>query len=132
MTAVRDLIILEVVKKVIIVNEDRDFCRTYKESFEKAGLEVEVCYDGKIGLAQVLSQRPGAVVLGIMLPTLNGFDVLRVLREKETTKDTPVFICSKLGGEEIKELKQLGATAFFPKAESTPQILLEEIKKVLA
>lgn len=118
-------------EKIIVVNEDRDFCRTYKEAFQVAGYEVEVCYDGKVGLTRVLSQRPAAVILGIMLPTLNGFDVLQVLRERETTKKIPVFVCSKLSGEEIKELEYLGATGFFPKATCTPQILLKRIKELL-
>lgn len=118
-------------KKIIVVNEDRDFCRTYQEALEKAGYQVEVCYDGKVGLTRVLSQRPEVVILGIMLPTLNGLDVLRVLRERETTKETPVLVCSKLSGEEIKELEYLGATAFFPKATCTPQILLDKIQELI-
>lgn len=121
----------KLVKKVILVNEDRDFCRTYKEALQKGGYRVEVCYDGKVGLTRILSQRPQAVILGIMLPTLNGLDVLRVLRERETTEKTPVLVCSKLSGEEIKELEYLGATAFFPKAICTPQILLAKIKELI-
>lgn len=124
-------IILKSMDKVIIVNEDREFCQSYKKALEKGGFEVEVCFDGKVGLTRVLSQRPKIVILGIMLPTMNGFDVLEVLKKKETTKEIPVIVCSKLKGEEIEELKHLGASAFFPKSTCTPKILLEKIRELI-
>lgn len=116
--------------KIIIINEDREFCQTYKEALEEVGFEVEVCFDGKVGLTHVLALRPKVVILGIMLPTMNGFDVLEVLKEKETTKEIPVIVCSKLSGEEIEEVKSLGASAFFHKSTCTPEILLKKIREL--
>lgn len=118
--------------KVIIINEDRDFCQTYKEALQKAGYQVEVYFDGKVGLTHTLAQRPKLVILGIMLPTMNGFDVLKVLKEKETTKEIPVIVCSKLSGEEVEELKHLGASAFFLKSTCTPEIVLKKIRELVA
>lgn len=118
-------------ERIIIINEDRDFCETYRKVLQKAGYQVEVYFDGKVGLTHALTKRPKVVILGIMLPTLNGLDVLRVLKEKETTKEVPVIVCSKLSGEEVEELKHLGASAFFQKPNCTPKILLKKIQELI-
>ena len=118
--------------KIIIINEDRGFCQTYKQALEIAGFEVEVYFDGKVGLTYTLSQLPKVVILGIMLPTMNGFDVLKVLKEKTTTKEIPVVVCSKLSGEEIRELEELGISAFFSKSMCTPKIVLKKIRELVA
>jgi len=120
------------VDKIIIINEDRDFCKIYQRALQKAGYQIEVYFDGKDGLTHALAQRPKLIILGIMLPTMNGFDVLEVLKRKETTKEIPVVVVSKLSGEEIEDLKHLGASAFFPKSTCTPEILLKKIKELLS
>lgn len=118
-------------KRIILINEDRDFCRIYKEKLEEEGFAVETFYDGKIGLTHILAQRPHLVILGLMLPTLNGFDVLEVLRQKETTKNIPVIVCSKLQGEELEELEDFSVAAFFPKTTCTPEKLAAKVRELL-
>lgn len=120
--------------KVIIVNEDQAFCKKYQKVLEREGFEVEVFYDGKVGLTHTLATRPQLVILGLMLPTMNGFDVLKVLKEKETTRKIPVVVCSHLvtdGSEEASEAQVLGACAVFPKSTCTPKVLLRKVRHLL-
>lgn len=115
----------------MIVNEDWDFCQRYRKVLQKEGFLVETFLDGKVGLTHILAQKPELVILGLMLPTLNGFDILRVLREKETTKKIPVIVCSRLQGEELEELEDFSVVAFFHKSTCTPEILLEKVRELL-
>jgi DNA-binding response OmpR family regulator len=67
--------------RVVIINEDQTFCQEYQKALRKEGFEVEVYYDGKVGLTHVLVAHPEVIILGLMLPTMNGFDVLEVLKK---------------------------------------------------
>lgn len=116
---------------MVIINEDQTFCQKYQRALEGEGFEVEVYFDGKLGLTHVLSTVPKIIILGLMLPTMNGFDVLKVLREKETTRDIPVIVCSSLRGEEIEDLRGLNVSAFFPKTSCTPKLVIKKIRSLL-
>jgi DNA-binding response OmpR family regulator len=117
--------------KVVIINEDPNFCRQYQRALEKEGFEVEVYYDGKVGLTHVLVAHPEVIILGLMLPTMNGFDVLEVLKKKETTCKIPVIICSNLTGDEIQDLKDFKVSAFFPRTNCTPKMIIEKVRSLL-
>lgn len=121
-------------KKILIVNEDATFIEVYTKVLEKAGFEVNSTQDGKNGLNQIMGEKPDLVLLGIMLPTMNGFDILKVVKEKEATRDIPILVCSHLtspGSPEEEEAWEMNATAVFYKAACTPEIILEAVRKAL-
>lgn len=118
----------------MIINEDTTFINVYAQGLRNAGFEVEACRDGKSGLARVFSSKPDLILLGLMLPIMNGFDVLKVLKEKKTTRPIPVLVCSHLtasGTLEEAEATAMGATAVFYKAACTPEMIVEAAKKAL-
>lgn len=115
-------------KRIFIVNDDQTFIEVYEKAFVQAGFEVGSAMDGKSGLTRILTTKPDIVLLGLMLPIMNGFDVLKVLRERETTKDLPVLICSHLvapGSPEESEAKNMGATKIFYKGACTPEMVIK-------
>jgi CheY-like chemotaxis protein len=121
-------------KKILIVNEDATFIEVYTEILEKAGFEVDSVQNGKSGLNRIMKEKPDLVLLGIILPTMNGFDILKVVKEKETTRNIPILVCSHLtspGSPEEEEAKEMNATAVFYKAACTPEIILEAARKAL-
>ena len=94
-------------------------------------MEAEV--DGAEGLVKANDFRPHLILLDIMLPKLNGLDLLRTIKTKPETKDIPVILLTNLGQESvIKEGFTLGAEGYLIKSAYTPSQIIEEVKNFLA
>ena len=79
-------------KKVLLVDDDVDFCEATKLLLESKGYEVVMAYDGKEGLKKVRSESPDLVILDVMMPEMNGYDVCVVLKADDKLKNIPVIL----------------------------------------
>ncbi|HZR25399.1 MAG TPA: response regulator transcription factor [Vicinamibacterales bacterium] len=106
---------------LLIVDDDVKLCRLVKEYLEPLGYVVDAVHDGVEGLAQAKSGRYGAVILDVMLPKMNGLEVLQALRRESAV---PVLMLTALGDEadRIAGL-ELGADDYLPKTFSTRELL---------
>jgi len=107
--------------KVLIVDDDRKLCRLIRDYLEPLGYEVSAAYTGPEGLEVALRDSFSAVILDVMLPGLNGFDVLRRLREKS---GVPVLMLTGRGEEADRIVGlEMGADDYLPKTFSTRELL---------
>lgn len=118
-------------KRILLIEDDKSLCRLYKIVLNDAGILMDESHDGKTGLTKALHGDYDLIVLDLMLPIMNGFDVLKILREKNHTKNLPIIILTNLSGPEIEEVKEWHVSAFILKASATPVQLVEQIKNVL-
>src|SRR5437016_6224807 len=81
-------------KKMLIIEDDQIVGSIYLRKFQVEGFQVELALDGEAGLAATLKSRPDVVILDLMLPRLNGVEVLKKLRAEPTTRDLPVVVLS--------------------------------------
>ncbi len=79
-------------KKVLLVDDDVDFCEAAKLLLDSKGYEVVLAHDGKEGLEKVRAENPELVILDVMMPEMNGYDVCVVLKADPEFKDTPVIL----------------------------------------
>lgn len=118
--------------RILIIEDDYFMRDLYARELAKAGYQVSTAADGAEGLVEASKLKPNLILLDIMLPKLNGLDLLRTLKSKEETRDIPVLLLTNLGQESvIKEGFQLGAEGYFIKTAYTPAQMIEEIKKHL-
>ena len=118
--------------KVLIVDDDPSLGTTYKMALELADLEVAVAKSGKEGLEKAKQQMPSVMVVDIMMPNMNGKELLKKLKEDPVTADIPVVICTSLVEElEKKEFMSLGAVDYLVKTDTDPDKLASVIKKIL-
>ncbi|MGD0128874.1 MAG: response regulator transcription factor [Terriglobia bacterium] len=107
--------------KVLIVDDDRKLCRLIRDYLEPLGYEVSAAYTGPEGLEVALHDSFSAVILDVMLPGMNGFDVLRRLREKSRV---PVLMLTGRGEEADRIVGlEMGADDYLPKTFSTRELL---------
>lgn len=119
-------------KKIIIVEDENFLVDMYKLKFEQAGFDVLTAENGKRGLELSLKEKPDLILLDIVLPEMDGFEVLAELKKNKQTKDIPVLIFSNLGQkEEIEKGIKLGADAYVVKANYTPEQLIKHVKKLI-
>ncbi len=117
----------------ILLIEDEDYIRDlYKRQLDLAGLATDGFNNGTDGLAALATGKYTLVLLDIMLPDINGLEILKKIKADEQTKGIPVILLTNLGQDSIiKEGFQLGAEGYLVKAAYTPNQIVEEIKNLL-
>ncbi len=119
-------------KKMLLVEDDITLRDLYAARFSMENYELEVATDGEAGLAKAQEMLPDVVLLDLRIPKLNGFEVLRRLKENPKTKKIPVIILTALSGDEDRrKCLEAGAAAFLTKAETMPKEVLAHVQKVI-
>ncbi|OQA39671.1 MAG: Transcriptional regulatory protein AfsQ1 [Parcubacteria group bacterium ADurb.Bin316] len=117
-------------KKILIIEDERGLAEMYKLKFEKEGYIVLIAGDGESGIKIAREELPDLVLLDIVMPGLDGFDVLRTLRSDYRTENLKIFVFSNLGqDDEIERGLQEGADKYLIKANLTPGQLLQKIEE---
>jgi DNA-binding response OmpR family regulator len=117
----------------ILVIEDEQFLRNLiSEKLRHEGYAVRAAIDGEDGLRMAREAPPALILLDLLLPGIDGFEVLRRLKKDRESAGVPVLVLSNLGQrEDIDRAMALGAEGFLIKANFTPGQVVEKIKGVL-
>ncbi len=117
-------------KKILLIEDDNFLVEMYKIKFEKEGYKVATALNGDEGINQARKEKPDLILLDLVLPEKDGYEVLEVLKKDEQTKAIPVIILSNLGQNgEVKKGKEKGAEDYLIKANFTPRQLMDKVKK---
>lgn len=115
-------------KKILIVDDDENICEVIKMYLENSGYDTRVCYDGKDVMSEFLDFKPDLVILDIMLPHVDGLDVLKNIRKEY---ETPIIMLTAKGETFDKVLAlELGADDYVVKP-FEPKELIARVKAVL-
>ena len=115
-------------KRLLLIEDEEFISFLYKRQFEIAGYEVETAKDGLSGLSSIQQNQYDLVLLDIMLPGMNGIDVLKAAKSTESTKSTPIIMLTNLTQEDVmKKAKDLGASDYWIKSENDPHKIIMRI-----
>jgi two-component system response regulator CpxR len=116
------------VERILVIDDDIELCALVTEYLRPEGFQVDTAHDGRTGLARALSGEHLLVVLDVMLPALNGFDVLRKIRD---TSRIPVLLLTARG-EDVDRIVglEIGADDYLPKP-FNPRELVARIRAIL-
>jgi len=118
--------------KIAIVEDDLAIAQMYRMKFEAEGYHVDIAENGKLGLALCQQLKPDLVLLDLMMPEMNGDEMLEKMRATDWGKDIKVIILTNVGQQEAPDkLKSLDVKAFIVKAEMTPKQVAELAKQQL-
>lgn len=118
------------VKKILIVDDERDFVELMKMRLESAGFTVVCAHNGAEALNKTLKEKPDLIVLDIAMPEVDGYTFVKRLRERENLRDIPVIIVTAYG-DKMKDLfAQEGIIDYLMKPFET-KTLLERIGNIL-
>ncbi len=114
---------------ILLVEDDRFISRAYKDGLEQSGFEVETATNGVEGMEQVRQRAPHLILLDLIMPEKDGFEMLAELKIDKDLKRIPVIILSNLGqSTDIQKAKDLGAVDYLVKADSSMQEVIEKVK----
>jgi two-component system alkaline phosphatase synthesis response regulator PhoP len=125
-------------KLIFFIEDDLPTIEVYKISLESAGFEVQVIESGNKAVEEIKKiaeegdKKPDLVLLDLILPDINGIEVLKEIRKLEETKDIPVFILTNYSDKKLQKAGfDLKSEKFLLKTDYRPQKLAELVKKRL-
>lgn len=118
--------------KILIIEDDPFLSEMYAVKFSQANFEVEVAIDGKEGMQKINENKPDLILLDIILPKMDGFEVLEKVKTDPQTKKIPVVLLTNLGQRsEVEKGLALGADEYIIKAHYTPTAVVAKVKEIL-
>jgi len=119
-------------KSILLVDDDLTLREMYSERLKAEGFSVETAKDGEEALQKAADLHPNVILLDVMMPKINGLDVLKKLREQDDTKDTAVIVLTALIQDREKmESITRGADDYIVKSETMPGEVIQKIHDVL-
>lgn len=117
-------------KKILIVEDDQFLLEMYSAKLKGSGFLVEIAQNGEQALSHIKEFNPDLILLDIVIPKMDGFEVLRQIRENPANKGIKVIVLSNLGQQsEVERGMSLGADDYFIKAHFTPSEIVHRINK---
>lgn len=127
----RESVLIKYMKQILLVEDDPFLIDIYTTKFKEMGFVIEVAQDGSQAMRKIAEKKIDLVLLDIVLPHVDGWEILKKIREEPGLKDLKVVILSNLGQQsEVDKAFSLGATKYLIKAHYTPSEVVEEIKKI--
>lgn len=119
--------------RIALIEDDAGISLMYATKLKLEGYEVETAADGETGLALILSQRPDVILLDIMMPTMNGSELMAKLSQYPEAAKSKVIVLTNIGSNAAEEdMKKFGAVDYITKAETTPEKVAEKVKALLS
>jgi len=119
-------------KKILFVEDEAALQKTFGDILKQEGYEMLSALDGQKGLELAKSEKPDLILLDLVLPKMHGFEVLKSLKEDETTKDIPIIVLTNLEAMgDVEKALEMGATTYLVKASYSLEEVVQKIKKAL-
>lgn len=115
--------------QVLIIEDDKFLCKIYATKLKKEGISVDFALNGEEGLKKVEAEKPELILLDLIMPKLDGFQVLEALQKDAKLKKITVIVLSNLGqGADIDRAKKLGAKDYIIKSDTSIEEVLKKIR----
>lgn len=119
--------------KVLIIEDDPPYRKIYKRKFEVSGFQVETAEDGVEGLEKMRTFGPDIVFVDLMMPKMDGFQVIHHAKADPVLKDIPIVVLTNLStSDDAHKVLQGGALALLVKSDTEPNAIVEKANEILA
>jgi len=116
-------------KSVLIVEDDQFISKAFKETFEAEGFVVKVAFNGEEALSILRKFMPDIILLDLVMPVKNGFEVLKDVKRQGRLSKIPIIVATNLGEEQyIVKAKEMGANDYILKSELSRSDLVKKVK----
>ncbi len=119
-------------KSILLVEDDPFLIDIYTTKLKESGFSVDVAADGESALKKIQERKADLLILDIVLPGVDGWEILRKVKSLPELKDLKVIVLSNLGQkEEVEKGVDLGIDKYLIKAHYTPSEVVEQIKEII-
>lgn len=122
---------MQPIKRILLIDDDLTLAEMYTERLKSEGYEVAIAHDGEVGLKAIQTKKPDLVLLDVMMPKMNGLDVLKQVKADPELAKIKIILLTALVQEpgQMNEISQ-SADAYVVKSEATPGELVKKIKSL--
>ena len=118
--------------KILIIEDDLVLQKALADYLSAEGFEIKVASDGENGEKLAISEKPDLILLDIILPKKDGFEVLRSVRDEEKTQKIPIVLLTNLDSiNDVEKALELGATTYLVKADYKLEEVTAKVKELL-
>ncbi len=119
-------------KKILFIEDEPNLQKTMEKILVQEGFEILGALDGEKGLELIKKEKPDLILLDLILPKKDGFEVLKEMKENEELKNIPVIVLTNLEGMgDVEKALSLGATTYLIKANYELGDVVKRIKQIL-
>jgi len=119
-------------KRILVAEDDRFLRKAAEVTLRRHGFTVLTASDGEAALQIARAETPDLVLLDLIMPRLQGFEVLRTLKQDPATEAIPVIVLSSLSqASDVRQAMEEGAAAYFVKADLSLQALVQRVEEAL-
>lgn len=119
-------------KVLLVIEDDPLVSRMYQKALTFEGFDIVMAQDGREGLEKAKKTKPDLILLDIMMPRMNGMEVLERLKVDAELKDIPVVMLTNLAGtQDAENAVKRGAIAYLVKSEYKPKEIADKVKQLL-
>ncbi len=119
-------------KKILLVEDDPFIVDIYASQLKAKGYDVDIANDGKMALEKIKQHCPDLLLLDLLLPTMDGWEVLKNVRQDPRTKELRVFVISNLNQKENTDnISNFKVLKYFLKIETTPEDISNAVREVI-
>ncbi len=116
----------------MLIEDEEMLANMYEVKFQNEGFKMVKALDGEQGLILAAKEKPDFILLDVIMPKMDGFTVLKKLKENPETKNVPVLLLTNLGqDEDVKKGNELGAVGYLVKANITPSEVVDKVKSLM-
>mgnify|MGYP001186439117 CR=1 FL=1 len=118
--------------KVLVIDEDKFVINIYESEFHQQNIEVVAAFDGADGWEKVKAEKPDLIIMELILFKINGFDLIKKIKNDKKLKNIPIVVCSSLNQQDdIDESMKLGALKYFSKQTYSLKQVTKEVLDIL-
>jgi DNA-binding response OmpR family regulator len=120
---------------IFMAEDDPLMSRMYERVFKASGFTLEMASDGEEAISKLekMGTNPTIMLLDVMMPKKNGFDVLRQIKQNEKLKNVPVVMLTNLAGEaDAEKALSLGAVLYLVKSQYDPKQIVDKVKEIIS
>ena len=119
--------------KILLIEDDQLMVKVYEQIFTLEHFEVSVAVNGMEGLAKIQGNKPDLILLDVMMPEMNGLEVLNQLKSHPDTVNIPVVMLTNVTGEkDAQAALNRGALKYIIKSEHDPKEIVDMVRSILS
>lgn len=118
--------------KILLIEDEEAIINMYRLRFQRGGFQIEVAKNGAWGLKLARQKKFDVIIMDMVMPAMNGFEAIKILKAEAATKNVPIIILSNSAQDkDIEQAKKMGAAACLLKSMITPAKLVKEVEKII-
>src|SRR5215469_2006229 len=116
---------------ILLIEDDKILLEMYKDKFTQEKFAVQTASDGQEGIEKMKAQLPDIIVLDLIMPKVNGFEFLKIIKADPSFKNIPVLVLTNIYADAADLVQNWGVEYFLLKSNQTPESIVAKVKELL-